>query len=421
MPSMYQRRVWERKEAEEKKSAERQSASITGGDYQKLMDQLNSLGSKVDSNNADTLRNLVKPTEDGTISLIGGKNLYGFDVPDYQTMTKADGTLGDNFKQGIGQSGQSLRDFGTNYNADLDPRMKLGMNDAQVKLKDAAMSTGDMPEYAMMREQLGNKFNSDMSMADGMRQGQMATQNANIAMRGGLNSGAAERMGNASLRSGMMEKQGMMGQNRDANLNLSLQNAQARTGLLREVGNTQQSIDTNNINGLNTQQNKRLDTLSNVAGMENNTSAANIGRLAQDRQNMNLQRFGIFDKNMEAWGAQKTADGQASAGGGGGGMSIICTELYVQGKLSREEYKATNEYGATLPREMFVGYLTISKPIVKLMTKSDAFSNLFINWAKCLAKKQPNTFTKIVMPIASVIGHIRLKLEPQFLLRMMAI
>jgi hypothetical protein len=389
--------------------------------YDSLTSQINSLTKKLEESQAATLKNMVKPMDDGTTSIIGGKNMYGFDVPDYQTMTKADGTLGDNFKEKISENALNLRDFGKSFNADLDPRMKLGMNDAQMKLKDAAMSTGDMPEYALMRTQLQNKFNGDMSLADAKRQGTMATQQANIAMRGGLGGGAAERMGNMSLRNAMMENQMAQGQNRDANLNLSLQNAQARTGLLKDVGNIQQGIDSNNINMLNNQQNKKLDTLSNFVGMENNMQTQNINRLAQDRQNQNLQRFGIFDKNMEAWGAKQTADGQrAAGGGGGGGMSVICTELYIQEKLTRDEYLAAHNYGSKLPVEMFVGYLTISKPIVKLMRKSDRFSNLFVNWARCLAKGEPNTFTKIIMPIATVVGHIKLKLEPDFLLRMMA-
>lgn len=417
---MYQRREWEKKETERILAEQRANAPASQADYQKLVEQLNGLSTKLDNNVTATAANKAKQLDDGTLSIAGGKNMYGFDVPDYQTMSKADGTLGDNFKQTLSDSALALRDFGKSYNADLDPRMKLGMNDAQLKLKDAAFSTGDMPEYALMRQQLTNKFNSDMSLADAKRQGTFATQNANLAMRGGLNSGAAERMGSMSLRNAMMDNQMAQGQNRDANLNLSLQNAQARTSLLKDVGSMQQGIDSNNINMLNNQQNKRLDTLSSFVGMENSMQGSNIDRLAQDRQNQNLQRFGIFDKNMEAWGAKQTADGQRAAGSGGGGMSVICTELYVQGKLTRQELMATHEYGAQLPVEMFVGYLTISKPIVKLMMKSDRFSNLFIGWAKSLAKKEPNKFTKIIMPIATVIGHIRLKLEPDFTMRMWA-
>ena len=388
--------------------------------YQALLDQINALGGKFDSVIDDRNKNYVKPMADGTTAIAGGKNLYGIDVPDYQTMTKQDGTLGDNFKQSLGESSQSLKNFGNSYNDDLDARMKLGMNDAQLKLKDAAMSTGDMEEYGLMRQQLNNKFNSDVSNADGIRQGQMATQNANLAMRGGLNAGASERMANASNRSAMMDKQSMYGQNRDANMNLSLQNANARTSLLKDTANTQQGIDSANISALNTQQNKRLDTLSNVASAENAARADNVNALRQDRQNLNLQKFGIYDKNMEAWGASKTADGQAAAGGGGGGMSVICTQLYVQGKLTRKEFRDAHDFGSTLPVEMFAGYLTISKPIVKLMMKSDSFSNLFINWAKCLANKKPNTFTKMIMPIAHVIGYVRLNLESDFSMRMMA-
>ena len=64
-------------------------------------------------------------------------------------------------------------------------------------------------------------------------------------------------------------------------------------------------------------------------------------------------------------------------------------------------------FGQKLDSETFSGYLTIATPIVYIMKRSDKFSNLFIGWAKAIAKHEPNTFTKCMMPIAKFVGKIK--------------
>ena len=90
-----------------------------------------------------------------------------------------------------------------------------------------------------------------------------------------------------------------------------------------------------------------------------------------------------------------------------GGMSIICTELYHQGKISKYQYLKATSFAYTLKQETYFGYLTIATPVVKLMRKSDKFSNLFIGWAKSIAKQEPNLLTKALMPLCWVIGYAR--------------
>lgn len=87
--------------------------------------------------------------------------------------------------------------------------------------------------------------------------------------------------------------------------------------------------------------------------------------------------------------------------------SIICTELYKQNKITKNEYLRTSAYGYNISPYTYFGYLTIAKPIVKLMKKSDKFSNLFIGWAKSIAAQKPNTLTKILMPVCWMVGYAR--------------
>lgn len=90
-----------------------------------------------------------------------------------------------------------------------------------------------------------------------------------------------------------------------------------------------------------------------------------------------------------------------------GGGSIICTELYAKNKISKYEYLKASVYGYCISPNTYIGYLTIAEPIVKLMKKSDKFSNLFIGWAKSIAAHKPNTLTKILMPICWMVGYVR--------------
>lgn len=138
---------------------------------------------------------------------------------------------------------------------------------------------------------------------------------------------------------------------------------------------------------------------------------------AQMNQDYQDKALALYGKNISAKQSGLASQYFAGKGTGqaatptpvaeSGGMSIICTELYNQGKLSKYEYSRASVFGYSLKQETYFGYLTIATPIVKLMRKSDKFSNLFIGWAKSIAKQEPNLLTKALMPLCWVIGHAR--------------
>lgn len=108
-------------------------------------------------------------------------------------------------------------------------------------------------------------------------------------------------------------------------------------------------------------------------------------------------------------GAAATPTPTPSYGGGIFGGSIICTELYRQKKISLKELAGCKEFGDGLPDNVYLGYLTIAKPIVSLMKRSDRFSSLFIGWSKSISKGTPNKFTILMMPICGIIGSLKVK------------
>lgn len=127
--------------------------------------------------------------------------------------------------------------------------------------------------------------------------------------------------------------------------------------------------------------------------------------LALYGKNISAKQSGMASQYFAGKGAGQAATPTPVAESGG--MSIICTELYSQGKISKYEYMRAAVFGYSLKQETYFGYLTIATPIVKLMRKSDKFSNLFIGWAKSIAKHEPNLLTKALMPLCWTIGYAR--------------
>lgn len=115
-------------------------------------------------------------------------------------------------------------------------------------------------------------------------------------------------------------------------------------------------------------------------------------------------------------------------GAGNAGGTVICTELYRQGLLSYDVYRADQRFGMRLMRNdpyVILGYHVWAKSVVKLMRKSKAFTH-FVHrsvgeaWAKEMALKEGlNGFgtirgkliIAIGVPACRVIGRILAKLN----------
>lgn len=147
-----------------------------------------------------------------------------------------------------------------------------------------------------------------------------------------------------------------------------------------------------------------------------------IGKANEIDQSQDAINMSNYGKSISAGISGTEALAAAGAGRGiaskpgetpsyGGGLlgSIICTELYRQKKLTLRELVGCREFGEEIGEEAYRGYLTIAKPIVKLMKRSDKFSDLFIGWAKSISEKKPNAFTRFMLPICTLIGKLNVK------------
>lgn len=88
------------------------------------------------------------------------------------------------------------------------------------------------------------------------------------------------------------------------------------------------------------------------------------------------------------------------------GMSAICTELYQQGKMPYDVYLADMQYGYKISMErpeVLDGYHLWARPVVKLMRKSELFTNLVkypaLSWANHIAGIKPSFFGSLCQTV----------------------
>jgi hypothetical protein len=164
----------------------------------------------------------------------------------------------------------------------------------------------------------------------------------------------------------------------------------------------------------------RGNAKAGLSGVDTTGASSNLSRRAnyeadaynQEYKDKNLDRYGknVGSRLSGQYGVITGKDAQAIANiapsvpAQSKGMfgSIICTELFKQGKINKEEYRACSAYGIRVKPEIYAGYLVVARPLVFLMKKSDLFSNLFVNWAKNI---QTHWATRIFSPVCNIIGQ----------------
>ena len=189
----------------------------------------------------------------------GGINRYGQYRPDYTLMRDpATGQLHQNFQQTLGP--------------------------AYGRLSQQAMAQGDTEWAQAQRGLIQSQQAQAVDAARQQSQAAMAQARGGMAMRGGLRSGAAERMALGGARNLMNQQQQLQMAANQANLGVSAQDAATKQRLLGQVGAAEQTID-----------------------------QANVGRLAQDIQAQNAFQYGLYSEDMQAYAAQQSSAAQAAA------------------------------------------------------------------------------------------------------------
>ena len=200
----------------------------------------------------------INPDDMGYLRMGGGTNKYGIQKAGYTMLRDKEGNLDKRFQE------------------TLDPTL--------AKLRDKYDVEGDTKWATLQRQQLANQMSEAEDRARLQGNTALATAQDRLAMRGGLRSGAGERMMMGNQRALMSRMQGLGAENRAGNLRLSIADEEMKNKVLGQVGQTSQGIQ-----------------------------GRNIGRLQEDIMAQNQFESQRYSDDMAAYGARKTAEAQRKA------------------------------------------------------------------------------------------------------------
>ena len=149
-------------------------------------------------------------------------------------------------------------------------------------LQEKALAEGDTRWAQLQRERLQDQYTGGISRLGQQQAGQLAQARGNLAMRGGLGSGASERLAMQGQRLGMAGAQGLGRTLADQQLQTSIQDELMKNQMLGITGQAEQGIQEGNIN-----------------------------RLFQDIQAQNEFTQSMYAEDMRAYAAQKSAQAAA--------------------------------------------------------------------------------------------------------------
>ncbi len=214
------------------------------------------------------------------------------------------------FLSAIGQNGNILPQY------EMQASKPLEWQDAKVNtqgleaLRQRALSQGPSAWAGLAEQQQGLQAREGRQRAEQEGASQAAQAQSQLAMRGGLSGGAAERLAGQSARDIAMRRHGINRQAMNNRLGISMQDEQNKLGLLsqlpgQELGYGQ--FDLANKQGA-----------VNVAGQNRNAEMQrnqfNIANTLGQMQNQNAYNADLYRSEMGAWGAGKQAEATLNSG-----------------------------------------------------------------------------------------------------------
>lgn len=211
---------------------------------------------------------------------------------------------------------QSIRDPNTGLL--MNPGMNVQLDTSGVNaLKQRALAapgTSDWEKLAGQKQQVANQqltqqqeMNQQKAAQSGLEQGASRAADARnqIAMRGGLSSGASERNARNSMRDILAGQQGVTAQGAQQKQDIGFQNAQANADI-----------------GLNAE-NQRLSALGQLPQAQLAALAPqefNIKNALEQKQAEEAAKLQQYHDQMAAYGAGQTANAIAGSGPKSGGL-----------------------------------------------------------------------------------------------------
>jgi hypothetical protein len=296
-----------------KQLARTQAAWMTGGLSEVPVFEGESLFNKLEG---------FDPFADPEMRLQGLRNDPQPMIPGYEGVLGGDGMIQDRYRLNVG------KDIG------YDP-VQLQVNEGALQeLRNRAMGTGPSTWATLLKDQndLESRFAQDKLKQQGMSD--LALSQSQLAMRGGLQGGAAERLASQNTKNIAMQRHQLLQDQMKQRLGIGIEDERQRTGILQalpgmELGYGQAKADV----GFRNSENATKTAFQN---RQNQLMADqyNIGNTLRDIQGRNAYNQGSYAEQMKAWAANKQADATAAAGNKD---SWICTKIDSHTRLSKVE------------------------------------------------------------------------------------
>lgn len=181
--------------------------------------------------------------------------------------------------------------------------------------QNEALRSGPSAWNELMKKQLGMQTEDQLNQNIQQAMGAQAAAQSDLAMRGGLSSGARERGAENLSRSIHRGNQGVRRSGMESGLNIDIQDEQNRLGALANLPGMQLALANAKTSAAQT----RAGALSTakMSDAEKQFQANQLNQQAYLNEMSQKRGFdmGNYSELMKAWGAGKTAD---AAGGGGG-------------------------------------------------------------------------------------------------------
>lgn len=161
------------------------------------------------------------------------------------------------------------------------------------KIQSQALSSGPSTWAQLQNQNIGTQAGLAKSNAASQSQGATADAMSHLAMKGGLSSGAQERVGQSGIAQNLAAQQGIGAQSDQALQNVALNDEQMKQSALASLPGMQMAKEQ----------------------YGQNLNQANIGNVLSQNQQEQMAKMAEYQAQMQAYGAQKSA--QATALGGG--------------------------------------------------------------------------------------------------------
>lgn len=242
-------------------------------------------------------------------------------MPQYESVLTPDKMLADKYKIGT----PAAIAAGAINAGRLDTGKLAANQDALNALKARAMAQGDSPWLRMQLDKLGLEELSARDRAASQALSQSAQANAALAMRGGLQSGARERIATGGARDLSAARQAIGRDMATNRLNLGIADDQTKMQLLSQIPGmdlsfADQRAGLEKFNIGTSLEEQRANIANKLAADQFNTQMAqdaakfNMGNTLGAVQDLNKFNLGKYGEQMKAFGAGKTSEALAKGG-----------------------------------------------------------------------------------------------------------